>query len=188
MGPDGVARADHPRGPGRRPGYPRADPRASPSARGATPTCSLGMLDRDADLRAVRTADKQLHYVLAENLPEFKKTHQVVEDEPAWEGGQRGVLTAQRAREEGFAKLIADNPAEVANAYHLAGQSAANDPTLGQVVKPGLDPDRRADRHGQEVVPAAGGSSRPGRRGSTSSSSRSTARAGSTPRPTASPT
>src|SRR5262249_17905221 len=100
------------------------------------PDLLLGMVDRTADLRAVKTADKQIHYVLAENLTEFKKSHQVIEDLPAWEGGQRGVLTAKRAREEGFSKLTADNPAEVANVYRLAGRAAANDPTLGQVLRP----------------------------------------------------
>jgi membrane-bound serine protease (ClpP class) len=100
------------------------------------PDLLLGMLDRNADLRAVRTADKQRHYVMAENLSEFEKTNQVLSNEPAWEGGQRGVLTARRARAEGLAKLIADNASEVASAYQLAGQAAANDPTLGQVLKP----------------------------------------------------
>jgi len=104
--------------------------------KGRDPDLLLGMLDRDADLRAVRTADKQLHYVLAENLAAFKTDHQVIEDAPAWEGGRRGVLTAARAREQGFAKLFADRPAEVARAYNIAGQSSANDPTLGQTVKP----------------------------------------------------
>src|SRR5262249_41432937 len=74
------------------------------------PDLLLGMLDRNADLRAVRTADKQLHYVMAENVPEFEKTRQVVSDEPAWEAGQRGVLTARRARGESFAKPLAPNP------------------------------------------------------------------------------
>ncbi len=110
--------------------------RALAKRRGYEPDLLVGMLDREADLRAVRTADKQLHFVFAENLAEFKTSHQVIEDLPAWEGGQRGVLTAQRAREMGFVKLIADNPAEVADAYRLAGQSAASDPTLGQVVRP----------------------------------------------------
>lgn len=96
----------------------------------------LGMLDRNADLRAIRTADKQVHYVLAEDLPAFAGTHQILQDEPAWEAGRRGVLTAKRAREEGFSKLTADNPVEVARVYHLAGQSAANDPTLGQILRP----------------------------------------------------
>ncbi len=104
--------------------------------KGYDPDLLLGMLERETDLRAVRTADKQLHFVLSTNLPDFKKTHQVVDDLPAWEGGQRGVLNASRARQMGFAKLIADTPAEVASAYHLSGQAAANDPTLGQAIKP----------------------------------------------------
>ena len=104
--------------------------------KGRDPDLLLGMLDRNAELRAVRTADKQLHYVMAENLAEFARKHQVVSDQPAWEGGQRGVLNARRAREEGFSKLTADKPAEVAQAYHLSGQSSANDPTLGQVLRP----------------------------------------------------
>ncbi|SIO65474.1 membrane-bound serine protease (ClpP class) [Singulisphaera sp. GP187] len=96
----------------------------------------LGMVDRTADLRAIRTTDKQIHYVMADNLPEFKKTHQVLEDLPAWEGGQRGVITAQRAREEGFSKLTADNPIEIAKIYKISGRSTADDPTLGQVLRP----------------------------------------------------
>jgi len=101
------------------------------------PDLLLGMVDRAADLRVVKTPDKQVHYVLAGNLPEFKKSHHVIEDLPAWEGGQRGVLTAKRAREEGFSKLTADNRGEVANVYRLSGgASTNNDPTLGQVLKP----------------------------------------------------
>ena len=60
------------------------------------PDLLLGMLDRDADLRLVRTADKAVHYVMAENLDAFQKSHQVIEERPAWDGGLRGVLTAQR--------------------------------------------------------------------------------------------
>jgi membrane-bound serine protease (ClpP class) len=104
--------------------------------KGWSPELLLGMLDRHADLHAVRTADKQLHYVMAEQLPEFKKSHQVIVDEAAWEGGPLGVLTAKRARDEGFVKLIADTRTEVAGAYQLAGHAATNDPTLGQVLKP----------------------------------------------------
>lgn len=104
--------------------------------KGRDPVLLLGMLDRDADLRAVRTADKQLHYVLAERLPEFKSSNQVIEDQPAWDAGQRGVMTATRAREQGFAKLLADTPAEVARYYNLPGQASANDPTLGQMLRP----------------------------------------------------
>ena len=100
------------------------------------PDLLLGMLDRDADLRLVRTADRAVHYVLAENLDAFQKSHQVLEERPAWDGGLRGVLTAQRAREEGFCKRTADSPAELAALYRIAGQSAVDDPTLGQLIRP----------------------------------------------------
>jgi membrane-bound serine protease (ClpP class) len=100
------------------------------------PNLLEGMFDRDADLRLVRTADKTLHYVMAQSLAEFQKTHQVIEEQSAWEGGQRGVLSAARAREEGFCKLTADTPAELASIYQLSGQSAQDDPLLGQVPKP----------------------------------------------------
>ena len=100
------------------------------------PDLLLGMLDRDADLRLVRTADRASHYVLAEHLEEFRKTAQVIDEQPAWEGGQRGVLTAKRARAEGFVKAIAENPADVAHIYQIGGQSSVEDPTLGQLIRP----------------------------------------------------
>ena len=100
------------------------------------PDLLVGMLDRDADLRLIHTADKTVHYVLAENLQAFQKLHQVIDEQPAWEGGHRGVLTAKRAREEGFCKRTADSPAELANIYQISGQSAVDDPTLGQLVRP----------------------------------------------------
>lgn len=93
----------------------------------------VGMLDPEADLREVQTVDRQNHFVLAENLAEFRKTHQVVEDHPAWEGGQRGVLTPDRAR-RGLARLIAENRAEVARVYEIP--STKDDPTLGGPVNP----------------------------------------------------
>ncbi len=100
------------------------------------PDLLLGMLDRDADLRLVRTADKALHYILAENLAEFRKANQVTDEQAAWEGGQRGVLTARRARAEGFCKAIAENSADVAHIYQISGQSAVEDPTLGHPLRP----------------------------------------------------
>ncbi len=100
------------------------------------PDLLVGMLDRDADLRLIHTADKSVHYVLAENLQAFLKLHQVIDEQPAWEGGLRGVLTAKRAREEGFCKRTAESPAELASIYQISGQSAVDDPTLGQLVRP----------------------------------------------------
>jgi membrane-bound serine protease (ClpP class) len=100
------------------------------------PDLLLGMLDRDADLRMVRTADRAVHYVLAENMTEFLKNHHISDSQPAWEAGARGVLTAKRAREEGFCKRTAESPAELASMYQLGGRSAVDDPTLGQSVRP----------------------------------------------------
>ncbi len=56
----------------------------------------------------------------------------MLKEQPAWDGGLRGVLTAQRAREEGFSKLTAATKADVTAAYRLGGESAVDDPTLGQ--------------------------------------------------------
>ncbi len=95
-----------------------------------------GMIDRDADLRLVRTADKTVHYVMAPNMNEFRKSHQVIDEQPAWEGGQRGVLTAKRARDEGFCKRTAETPAELASMYQLTSESSLDDPILGQVARP----------------------------------------------------
>ncbi len=133
MGPEASLGPITPEGQAPDPGY-RDLVRHLALRKGRDPDLLLGMLDRNADLHAVRTADKQVHYVLADNLPEFRRSHQVIEDQPAWEGGRRGVLTAKRARDEGFSKLTADNAAEVANVYRLAGHD--EDPTLGQVIKP----------------------------------------------------
>jgi membrane-bound serine protease (ClpP class) len=100
------------------------------------PDLLLGMLDRDADLRLVRTADKTVHYKLPENIKSFRQKNDVIDDQPAWDGGQRGVLTAQRARDEGFCKRTAENSADVAAIYRIGSQSAVEDPTLGQAIRP----------------------------------------------------
>ena len=104
--------------------------------KGRDPVLLQGLLDRDSNLRAVRSADKQLHYVMSDQVDEFKKTHAVVDDQSAWETGRRGVMSAARAREQGFSKLLADTPSAVARYYNIPGQSASEDPTLGREVLP----------------------------------------------------
>ncbi len=96
---------------------------------GRDPGLFLGLLDPEADLRALRTADKQIHYVMADGVDEFAKTHQVVENDSAWAGSQRGMLMARRARDEGFTKLLSDDILEVFNTYRLSG-TIAGDPSL----------------------------------------------------------
>jgi len=98
--------------------------------KGREPGLFLGMLDRDLDLRVVRTADKQVHYLLADELDDFSKTHQVIENVSAWEGTQRGLLLASRAREQGFTKLLSDDINEVFTTYRISSAGIANDPSL----------------------------------------------------------
>lgn len=135
MGPDASLGPITPEGSAVNPGH-RELIRQLAIRKSRSPDLYVGLLDRDADLRAVRTANKQVHYVLPENLAEFTKNHQVIEDQAAWEGARRGVLTAQLARDRGLSQLTAKSPVEVARSYRLAGQASANDPTLGQVVRP----------------------------------------------------
>ena len=106
--------------------------------KGKEPDLFAGLLDREADLKIVRTADRRVHYVLPENLAEFLKVNQVAANDvqPAWEGGSRGVLKSDRAREEGFAKLRADDRAEIANVYRIGTRALSNDPTLLQEPRP----------------------------------------------------
>ena len=102
------------------------------------PDLLAGLLDRDADLKLVRTADRQVHYVLAENLPAFFREHQAGPGDvrPAWEGGQRGVISAKRARDEGLSKLTAADRGAIANVYRIASKGLADDPTLLSEAKP----------------------------------------------------
>jgi membrane-bound serine protease (ClpP class) len=97
-----------------------------------------GLLDREADLKLVRTADRQRHFLLPENLEAFRKVNPVADAdiESAWEGGARGVLTSARAREEEIAKLRATDRAEIANSYRINTRALSNDPTLLQEPRP----------------------------------------------------
>jgi membrane-bound serine protease (ClpP class) len=103
-----------------------------------SPDLFAGLLDPGVDLKVVRAADRQVQYLLPENLAEFLKANQVAEADisNAWEGGSRGELTARRAREEGFSKLTADEAAQIANVYHLSSRALSNDPTLLQEPRP----------------------------------------------------
>jgi membrane-bound serine protease (ClpP class) len=106
--------------------------------KGKEPDLFAGLLDRDADLKVVRTADRQVHFVLAEHLADFLKANQVADNDvrPAWEGGARGVLTAQRARDDGLSKLKAEDRAQLANVYRISSRAISDDPTLLQEARP----------------------------------------------------
>ena len=103
------------------------------------PDLLLGMLDRDADLHVVRTADRAVHYVLTEHMQEFLKTHNISEDKAGV--GRRmpcGILTAAAGREKkAFASALPRRArSRLASMYQLGGRSSVDDPTLGQSVRP----------------------------------------------------
>lgn len=97
------------------------------------PDLFLGMLDPNADLREIQTADRNRRFVLKSNRAEFEKTHKIIDDQPAWEAGRLGVLDGERARRLGLSKLSVESRAEIAAAYHLP---AGLDPTLTEEIKP----------------------------------------------------
>src|SRR5205823_5633778 len=78
---------------------------------------------------------RQTHFVIASNMADFKKTHNVTDDLPAWEGGRRWILTAQRGRGT-IARLLAEDRSKIGEVYHLTGTS--DDPTLGGPINPVL--------------------------------------------------
>lgn len=102
--------------------------------KGRDPELLRGLLDPSVDLREVRTADRRTHFVPAPALAEFERENQVVGNEPAWEGGRRAVLTAERARSLNFTPLLVPNRGRLIATYGLA--SASDDPTLGGPVRP----------------------------------------------------
>ncbi len=106
--------------------------------KGKSPDLYAGLFDRDADLKLVTTADRQAHYVLAENLDAFVKANAVdpKDIQSAWDGGTRGVLKSLRAREEGFAKLRTDDRTDIANVYHIDTKALSSDPTLLEEARP----------------------------------------------------
>jgi membrane-bound serine protease (ClpP class) len=93
----------------------------------------LGMLDPQLDLREVLTADRRTHFVLASNLESFRRENQIIRESPAWEGGKRGVLTAERARSLQVANVLASTRARVIQAYNLDA-SAAGPTASGPLV------------------------------------------------------
>lgn len=109
--------------------------RAFAADRSLPPDLLLGMLQPDLDLRRVRTTDGTAYFVLASRLDDFRKTHEIQDDAPAWDGGPRGVVTAKRARDWGLSKRTVGSRRDLAALYGLRGASG-DDPGLGQAAPP----------------------------------------------------
>ena len=161
------------------PGHPQGA-RPRPAARAcstATPTCA-----RSGPPTSRSTTS------WPRTCPSSEKTHQVVEEQPAWEGGQRGVLTGQAGPRGGVRQADRRQPRR--GRRRSTSSPASRRPTTRRSARcssrSGSRSTGRSTRSRSRT--SGGGSSRPGKSRSTSSSSRSTARGGSTGRPTASPT
>jgi membrane-bound serine protease (ClpP class) len=78
-----------------------------------------GMLDTSADLREVQTENQGTRFVAAGELEAFRRENQVLAERPAWEGGQRGVLSTSRARDLQIASHLAANRTKLVAEYQL---------------------------------------------------------------------
>ncbi len=82
----------------------------------------LGMVDRGLDIRRLKLADGQIHFLPAEEVAAFSANQNVIENTPAWEAGNRGVLTSEGLR-GGLVRRLAANRGEVKIAYGLETSS-----------------------------------------------------------------
>ncbi len=78
-----------------------------------------GMVNKDLDVRRVKTADNQVHYVPAAELDAFTKDRAIVDNQPAWEGGSRGKLTVEMAREHKIISRVAEDRGDIRRDYGL---------------------------------------------------------------------
>ncbi|MDB5351407.1 MAG: hypothetical protein JWN86_2654 [Planctomycetota bacterium] len=96
----------------------------------------LGMVDKTLDVHLVKTADNQVHFVLGRDLAAFGKEHQVSDSPLFWEGGTRGVLKAESARDHGVASRVLDDLGAVRKAYGMDSTAylAALDSESGELI------------------------------------------------------
>jgi len=83
----------------------------------------FGMLDPTLDVRRIRTADKQVHFLTAEEAAQFRLNNQVEDDQAAWEGGNRGEVSAESSG--GLVKVQAAGPGDIRRAYNLKSTAYA---------------------------------------------------------------
>ena len=114
-----------------------------------------GMVNPGDDLREVRLTDGRVVFVLASDLPEYARTHEVAgNDEPAW-GGQRGVLAPDRARSLDLAKLLVRTRDEIERHYGIelekGDPSRSGPPTALEIVVNGTIDSTKADHIKRQV-------------------------------------
>lgn len=92
---------------------------------------ALGMLDRQLVVYRVET-DAGRDFVLADDLPEFRKTH-LVKGEPTTivQRGQFGEFTGTEGRNLGFVKFLPRSREHLASELELSADMLEEDPSLG---------------------------------------------------------
>ncbi len=120
------------------------------------PDLLLGMLDRDADLHvgAHRRSRRPLRFA-REHAGILAVPIKSPRSKPAWDAGARGILTAERARAEGFCKLTAESPAELASCLQAGRPVLRRRPDAGPERPARMDQARRPARQRVRLVPVA---------------------------------
>ena len=91
---------------------------------------AIGMLDRQAEVLKVET-ESSTEFVLSSDLPELESTHTIQSEQVLIPAGQMGVFSGRTARELGFVKYLAADPAALAKALGLPPTAVEDDPSLG---------------------------------------------------------
>jgi membrane-bound serine protease (ClpP class) len=93
---------------------------------------AIGMLDRRVQVMKVET-ESSTEFVLSSDLPELKSRHTIQSEQVLIPGGQLGIFSGRTARELGFVKFLAADPAALAKALGLPSTAVEDDPSRGGV-------------------------------------------------------
>ncbi len=91
---------------------------------------AIGMLDRQVEVLKVET-ESSTEFVLHTDLPKLERTHTIQSQQVLIPAGQMGVFSGRTARELGFVKYLATDPAALAKALGLPPQAVDDDPSQG---------------------------------------------------------
>lgn len=96
---------------------------------------AAGLADKSLRLYEVETPNGK-SIKEADELAEFEKNTRVLRKDVIKEGGQRWVLSSELAQRLGLVQLVKDSRSDVAVAYGLSEQAAAEDSTFKEATHP----------------------------------------------------
>ncbi len=142
---------------------------SSPAARGRSPTCSSACSTATPTSSSSGPPTARSITSWPRTSPTFSRRTRSTKktSSPPGKGAARASSPPPERREEGFAKLLASDRAEIANVYRIGYEGPLQRPDLAPGAQAGLDRHRRADRPHQGGVSSGAGSSRPAAKGST---------------------